>query len=444
MQLYKKLLFGLSNLITDFINTLQINQRILISYSGGLDSTVLLYQLIPYMKKYPFLKLRAIHINHQKNQYASIWSKHCKKNCIKHNIEIIIEKINTNIDQNFQEIARNLRYKIIKKHILAQEILVTGHHLNDQCENFFLSIKKGQGTLGLSGIQKYKIFNNNLTIVRPLLKYEKNELKKWAILKNINWIEDNSNKNNKYDRNFIRNNIIRPITKRWPFFRKNCARSMYLCHIQEISLNFFLDQIICQKKTLNNPLNIKYLQLYIQELQTLLIRRWIFLYTKHVISYKITQSICNNVIYNKNKNTIKTITIQNYKILKYKNLIFQMNSYNSLCNLRLFWYDYNCPLKLPQNLGYLVQNSSGIKIPYPQKNMLVNIRFRTKKYIHFGKFHQIRIKNIWQENKIYPWDRNRIPLLFYDNELIAIIGILVLPFSKKYDKFWKISWINFY
>uniref|UniRef100_A0A2S2Q3W7 tRNA(Ile)-lysidine synthetase n=1 Tax=Sipha flava TaxID=143950 RepID=A0A2S2Q3W7_9HEMI len=148
-----------------------------------------------------------------------MWSKHCKEICDTNNVPIIIKKIKIT-KKNIENQARKKRYQIFKKILLPSEVLLTGHNLDDQCETLLLSIKRGSGLKGLSGIaHKKKIVKNYL--LRPLIKYSKKKIKKWAIRKKLKWIEDPSNYNIEYDRNFLRHKIIPKIHHRWKYFKKN-------------------------------------------------------------------------------------------------------------------------------------------------------------------------------------------------------------------------------
>ncbi|QCI27091.1 tRNA lysidine(34) synthetase TilS [Buchnera aphidicola] len=428
-------------MISNFIKKIKKNQKILVAYSGGLDSTVLLYQLIPFIIKKPFLQIRAIHINHQINPESEKWMKHCKKICKKFLITLIIKKINIKKKNNFQENARKLRYQIIKKNMIKNEILVTGHHLNDQCETLFLSLKRSKGVYGLSGIPYINSVNKNKIIIRPLLKIYKTKIKNWAIKNNIHWINDNSNLNNKYDRNFIRNKIINKIQKKWPYFIQNCTRSMKFCYQQEISINYFLEKIIFKNTLFNDSIKIKIFYKYPQEIQKLLIRKWLFINTNQKISYKENKNIYNKMIVLKN-NINQKINIKNITIQKYKKKIFYIPKYKNIKNKIIFWYNYQKPLKLPEKMGFLIQDQYGTLLPKPKKLDLINIRFQLDKKVYLNN-KNIKKKNIFQENKILPWNRNRIPFLFYNNKLISILGMQNIDNIKSHTiKTWRISWIN--
>ncbi|CAL4042158.1 tRNA(Ile)-lysidine synthase [Buchnera aphidicola (Phyllaphis fagi)] len=430
-------------MITEFIKLINKNQSLLLSYSGGLDSTVLLFQLIKFQKKYPSLNLRAIHINHQLNIKSKQWSNHCKKMCNTINIPLITENIIIPNQNNIQAIARKIRYKTIEKHMNKNEILLTAHHLDDQCETLFLSLKRGSGLSGLSGMSYSTILKKNKIIFRPLLQYQKSQLYTWAILNNLHWIEDDSNLKNQYDRNFIRNVIIKKIKGKWPFFINNCYRSMHICHIQEKSLNHFLDNSLSKYLICHNILNIKKFHIIHKETQILIIRRWIQKYAKLIPTYLQIQNIYNHLIINYQKYQKYKVVFKNFEICRYKNKIFKIPINNPIKNKILFWYDYKIPIQLPQELGVIMTNQHGTKIPKPKINDLVSIRFQTDKKILINKKYKTSIKNIWQHFKVPPWNRNRIPCLFYNNKLIYIIGIILIYNPKNNNtNYWNISWVN--
>jgi len=191
----------------------------LIAYSGGIDSTVLLYQMFKIRQKNSKIKIRAIHINHNIHPSSKEWEKHCTKICQKYQIPITSIQINIHCKKNLEETLRIQRYNIFYKNLFFNEILLTAHHLNDQCETFFLFLKRGSGPTGLSGMLSKNLLGDK-KIIRPFLEKTKKELQKIAYENNLKWIEDSSNYNINYDRNFIRHKLMPILEKKWPFFLK--------------------------------------------------------------------------------------------------------------------------------------------------------------------------------------------------------------------------------
>ena len=232
-------------MIEEIKKILDKKKHFLLSYSGGLDSTVLLHLLLKLKKKIN-IYFRAIHINHKLHIDSDAWSNHCKKECQKYDIPLIIENINLDKKNNLESKARSMRYQAIYKNVLPKEIILTAHNLNDQCETFLLAVKRGSGPKGLSSMATYKN-TGDIIHIRPLLNIDRDEIKKWAVENKLKWIEDHSNLDTYYDRNFLRQKIIPILKERWPYFIKNCTRSAKLCCEQEKILNDFSIPILKKK-----------------------------------------------------------------------------------------------------------------------------------------------------------------------------------------------------
>ncbi|QJC38145.1 tRNA lysidine(34) synthetase TilS [Enterobacteriaceae endosymbiont of Donacia marginata] len=401
-------------------------KKILIAYSGGIDSTVLLYNLFKLRNKYSLL-LRAIHINHNLNYKSTFWMKQCFLQCKKWNISFIYKNIYIKHKNNIEQYARKKRYQIFKNIIYKNEILVTAHHLDDQCENFFLFLKRGSGPKGLSGISKIKIFDN-LILFRPLLKISKKQIICYAIKKKLKWIEDPSNKNIKYDRNFLRNIILPKITTRWPFFKNAVIRSIQNYKEQEELLTDLINPILIKLIQKDNSLFIKPLYNFNIIKRNFIMRKWIE-YNKYYYmpSRKILSIIWNEIVCCKNHNTPQ-IKIGQYIIRKYKNYLYCIKYFPNLQkNTILVWDNINIPLILPNKLGKLIilnlnlnYKKESIYIRKPHNNEIIYIRFNISEKCYFnGIKNKKNINYIWKKLSVPKWKRDQIPLLFYNNILIA-------------------------
>ncbi|WP_343128688.1 tRNA lysidine(34) synthetase TilS [Buchnera aphidicola (Kurisakia onigurumii)] len=420
-------------------------ESILIAYSGGLDSSVLLHELFIFKKKQLIKNIRAIHINHLFSSHSISWENHCKKVCNTYKIPLIIKHIDKKIKKksNTEEKLRIQRFKIIKKEILKKEILITAHHLNDQCENFILSVKRGSGITGISGMYEYKKFFSN-KIIRPLIYTKKKNIYQFAIKNNISWIEDKSNKNNYYDRNFIRNVIFPKLEKKWPNFIKTCSRTIKICQENEKIINLLSNKIFKKCLNIDNSLNIDVLKKQPRELCSIILRKWIKIKKEKFPSYTSINRIYKEIIYN-NKNYKNIVFINKKKIMRYKNKIDIFPVFPNIKKKIIIWNTPFNSLKLPYHLGYIEKNISGNRILKPKKNEIVSIRFQCSKKIWIlGEKKEKKIKKIFQKLNIPAWQRNCIPFLFYNEKFISALGVFTVKNKIKLNnkKFWTISWIK--
>ncbi|ANF16917.1 hypothetical protein XW81_00520 [Buchnera aphidicola (Schlechtendalia chinensis)] len=421
------------------------NLSFLLSYSGGLDSTFLFFKLLRIKDNNPKLKFRAIHINHQLNKNSGKWSKHCYDVCKKHNIPLIIKKIKVKENKiGIEASARLERYKKIYEQVFQKEIILTAHNLNDQCETFLLALKRGSGITGLSGIPyESKLFGKQL-IVRPLLKTPRSKIENWIKKNNVNWIEDESNYDVKHDRNFIRHKILPLLTKRWPSFIKNCAKSSFILKKEKKILDPILKNNLDKYLILSSILDIENFEKLLPDTIYSLLRTWIKSNSYIIPSHKVVKKIYYEIILSKKDSKAK-IKIGDYEVKRYKSNLHLIKIIPCIKNLIIMWYKPMISLKLPHNLGCITQNKFGTILPLPKPNELINIRFQTSgKILIQGNSMRKPIKKIWQDHGIAPWNRNKIPLLFYNNELISALGVFVVSKKKCHTniKEWKLSWIQ--
>lgn len=271
----------------------------LLGYSGGLDSTLLLYYLKKMRDDQPNLEIRAMHVHHGLHADADAWIYHCQKQCNAWNISLIIKYVKIkNKKLGIEGSARLKRYNIFFKNLHSNEILLTGHHLDDQCETLLLALKRGSGPTGLSAMQKITKINQKV-FFRPLLKYTRNELQLSAKKNHLSWIEDSSNQNLHYDRNFLRHKVLPVLKKRWPYFLHTTSRSAELCNQQQELLNEFISEYIAHIIQKDGSLLVKPLQSLSLIRNYAIIRYWIKMQGGLMPSQTLLKCIVREVIHSR-------------------------------------------------------------------------------------------------------------------------------------------------
>ena len=213
------------------------SKKFLLAVSGGADSMVLshLFRFLESTQNDKGLEFQVAHVNyHFRGEDSNLDQKlvedFCKKNDIKFHLKDVSEQEKTQM-KSLQNWARELRYDFFFK-ILEQENLdyiVMAHHLNDELETFFINLSRGSGIKGLSGIPK-----NENRILRPLLKFTKNEIYAFAKENSIDFREDKSNEKDDYLRNKIRNQLTPKIVEIFPNFLEQFGESLsYLSSVNE-------------------------------------------------------------------------------------------------------------------------------------------------------------------------------------------------------------------
>ena len=208
------------------IQKLKVSTPVYVGFSGGIDSTVLLYLLKKYFVSHTII---AIHCNHGISKFADSWQQHCSDVARELNVEII--SVGLNLDENLSvELqARELRRECFVKYIPSGSSLFLAHHLNDQIETVLYRLIRGTGIDGAAGIKEHTQLKG-INIYRPLLNLRKEELTTFAQEKKLKWIEDPSNQEQTIDRNYIRGTLLPSIIKRWPSAIENINRFATICN----------------------------------------------------------------------------------------------------------------------------------------------------------------------------------------------------------------------
>jgi tRNA(Ile)-lysidine synthase len=203
--------------------------RLAVAFSGGLDSTVLLHSMVA---AYGHEHVMALHVHHGLQDISKDWVAHCARIAKDYDIEFDSRSIawqeDVNTLNNIEARARAVRYDALVEMCQAHQIhhLLLAHHQDDQAETVLLQLFRGAGIQGLSAMPMQKeIANGNVSIWRPFLHITRAELEAYARFYQLEWIEDPSNQDDQFTRNFIRQKIMPLVEEIQPQFRSNLARS---------------------------------------------------------------------------------------------------------------------------------------------------------------------------------------------------------------------------
>lgn len=395
---------------------------LLVAYSGGVDSSVLLHALVELKRLYLHkLEIRAIYIHHGLSENADGWAKHCQIQCEKWQIPLIIEKVNLNKNAgNIEAQARNARYQAIKNHQQHNEILCTAQHLDDQSETFFLALKRGSGPAGLSAMAQ-----ESKHVLRPLLSITRQQIEAYAHKHNIIWIEDESNQDEQFDRNFLRLSVLPVLNARWPHFSQMVTRSAELCQEQEQLIESLLAAHFQDALTLNGQIRIDALTNISDYKRSALLRMWFKSQLINMPSRQQLELIWQTVALAK-QDANPQFFLPERQIRRYQRQLYLLPHYQHIEDNVLNW-DLSHSLKLPDNVGMLHANyQDDAACRAANSHEKVTVRFHAE-----GKFHIVgrqgsrSIKKLWQERQVPSWRRTRTPLVFYNEQLITAVGVFI-------------------
>ncbi|WP_043196240.1 tRNA lysidine(34) synthetase TilS [Pseudomonas putida] len=195
-----------------------------IAFSGGLDSTVLLHLLADHARNHASPPLRAIHIHHGLQAAADAWPAHCQAICDNLGIELQVIHVQVTPGASLEQAARDARYAAFKKTLGPGDILFTGQHRDDQAETLLFRLLRGAGLRGLAGMPGQRALGQG-RLVRPLLACSRQQLQDYARANGLAWIEDPSNADTQFARNYLRGEVFPHLQQRWPQASQNLARA---------------------------------------------------------------------------------------------------------------------------------------------------------------------------------------------------------------------------
>ncbi|WP_447755642.1 tRNA lysidine(34) synthetase TilS [Pseudomonas nicosulfuronedens] len=195
-----------------------------IALSGGLDSTVLLHFLAQLASREALPPISAIHVHHGLQAAADAWPGHCQRFCDALGVPLQVVRVQVDDGASLERAAREARYAAFAEALGEGDCLLTGQHRDDQAETVLFRLLRGAGVRGLSGMATGRPLGGGM-LLRPLLGITRGELERYARDHSLSWVEDPSNACDDYDRNYLRNQVLPTVVRRWPSAVETIARS---------------------------------------------------------------------------------------------------------------------------------------------------------------------------------------------------------------------------
>ncbi|ART78855.1 tRNA lysidine(34) synthetase TilS [Oceanisphaera avium] len=423
---------------------LTAQHTLLVAFSGGLDSTVLLALAARFAKERG-IAIRALHIAHGLQDAAKAWPQHCKNVAALLDVECVMKEVHITLGPriSLEAAARDARYQALEQLMSEHDILLTGHHLDDQAETLLLALKRGAGIAGLAAMPERKPFGSQSQYQhwRPLLGCSRQSLEIYAKEQGLNWVEDPSNRNDEFDRNFLRNQILPRLLKQWPSFNHTVARSAELCGEQLQLAQELAELDFPSVKNNSGGLKIAGLQALSVARRHNVLRHWLQLHNVYPSRTQL-DAIWQQVALAR-RDATPQVRLGAASILRYQGALYIPNATGKtqvlqeliperwldagVGRLRLSWVEQGADLDGELSLSQLQLsfNIHGLRAQ-PQ-----------------GRASSRALKKLWQEYAVPTWLRAHMPLLLIGNEqLVAVPGLFVSQdyAAKPNQAGWRLEW----
>ncbi len=407
--------------LQDFFSKHNSLDKFYVAYSGGLDSTVLLH--IMHAIKLP---VEAVHVNHHLQNDCNQWQQQCEKFCSDFSIPLKIQhaQITKQAQTSLEELARHARYALLEELLINNSAMVTAHHQDDLAETILLQLLRGAGPAGLAAMPESKTLSMGIHL-RPLLSFSRVDILDYARTQDLQWVDDPSNQCNEFDRNYLRNEVMPILLKRWPSAKQTLARSAEL-QADTLSCLQDLAELDLQPAKTDElqKLSVTPLQALSFERLNNALRFWITSNNIRVPSKKILKQIVTDIVLKKDMETSPLQTWKEGEIRRFRDHLYLMHPLQSHDASQTIRWKIDQPLVI-ESLGRTLMpedlKDAGIAIPEGVSELTIKFREGGERLKPFGSKQHRSLKNLLHEAEVPPWERSRIPLLYHQDQLISVL-----------------------
>jgi len=365
--------------------------------------------------------LRAIHIHHGLQPQADEWARHCQNVCATLSVPCVVQSIHIEMapGDSVEAQAREARYAALASQLATDEIVLTAQHLDDQAETLLLQLLRGAGVAGLAAMPSTKSRLGHGWLVRPLLAYPRHLLRDYAQHANLAWIEDDSNADTRFDRNFLRHEIMPRLQQRWPSLSQTLSRVANHQAEADNLLKTLAEQDL-QTCRVNTQLSIAGLMNLSLARQRNVLRFWLkqlglsipsTVQMHHILAEVLTAKVDRQPL----------VKWSGGEIRRYRNELFALPNLPPPPTVPYLTWTLPVPPPLPWGeLRVTLVPGRGLALP---AGTVLQVRFRQGG--EQCRLHGQRqaVKKLLQAAHIPPWHRPFLPLIYWEEELIVIPGV---------------------
>jgi tRNA(Ile)-lysidine synthase len=402
-------------------------RRYLVALSGGLDSTVLAHALAKTRGRHGG-QLLAIHIDHQLQSGSSRWTEYCRELAGRLGIEFVAERVavDTSAGSGLEAAAREARYAALARHVGDGDWLLSAHHRNDQAETLLLNLMRGSGPAGLAGIGAATPFAGGW-LVRPLIDVSRAELEAYAAACGLEWLDDPSNSDLRFDRNYLRHEVLPALERRWSCAVERIARSADLAGEAATMLEELAGIDLRALGNRATRIDVEGLVKLPEARQRNLLRHAIRRAGLPLPGAARLATVIDSVLHAK-RDAQPLVEWPGGELRRYRGRLYLLPPLGESC-----WPPQGraltaTPVPLGEGMGTLTlvpDAPRGLSAATLARGLSVRMRCGGEQIKPAGQAHTKKLKKLLQDEGVVPWMRDRLPLVFAGDELVAVADLWV-------------------
>ena len=384
-----------------------------IAYSGGRDSHVLLHWLASERAALGPHRLRAAHVDHRLHADSARWAEHCAAVCAALDVPLDVHHVNARpaSGDSPEAAARAARYAALAAGLEDGDLLLTAHHQTDQAETVLLALVRGSGLAGAAAMPAQRRFGRGW-LLRPLLDWPAVRVARYADDHGLAWAEDPSNRDARFDRNFVRAEALPLLAGRWPAAATTLAR--HAAHAADAQA--LLDEIATADGAHAPQLAVVQLAALSPARQRNLLRAWLHRHGAAAPSAARLDELLRQALTAAGDRQV-AVAVGAHRVRVWRGALYLTPSAVPAAPCVVHWR-LDAPLELP-GLGQLRAEAvcgQGIASARLGAQPALDVRFRRDD--SGGK----ALKKRLQKLDLPSWQRDRVPLLYGGDCLVQVAG----------------------
>ncbi len=406
--------------------------RMVLGLSGGIDSVVLLEVLRRLAGPLGF-HLSCVHVNHNISANARRWAAFCARKCKRLDVALAVHQVDVEPyrAEGLEAAARRARYQVYVRQ--EADFVVLAQHMDDQAETVLLQMLRGAGVKGGAAMPLLRVQDSGRkgkrarapAILRPMLALSRNEIEAYAKVNKLKWVEDESNADTRHDRNFLRHLVLPVIGQGFPAYRATLSRAAR--HLAEASL--ILDQLAeadAKPAVTGDKLVLTELR-RIGVARTKNLLRWLLLQQGNAAPEAERMEEGLRQLFQARDDAAVRVVLGACELRRYAGCAYLLRSLAEVpAEFRRDW-DGKRAWPLPElggTLHFVRGPGAGLDCALiGERGLSVSLRQGGEKLRLQPGGSTRSLKNLLQEARMPPWERERLPLVYCADALVAVPGL---------------------
>lgn len=386
---------------------------VVVAYSGGRDSHVLLHAA----QRFAGLSVRAVHVSHGLQSAAERWPAHCHAVCVALEVPLTIAEVEVHsAGQGVEAAAREARYQVFEQQTRPGELLLQAHHADDQAETLMLRLLRGTGLRGMGAMPEQRKMGSSV-LWRPLLALDGAALGDYAETHQLSWIEDPSNQDTHFDRNYLRQQVMPLLSARWPQMAKQLGAAARRAQSAELLLNSLLAPVLEKLGDHDGSFCCDGLMARPNAEQPHLLRAWLATHSQLPPTENQLQVLLQEVVCAR-RDADPCLQILGAEVRRHRERLYWVQITPIDLPAEQVWSDLSQPIAFAsETLSFDSAFGRQLLIPAGARVRLCVRQGGERIRLRGG---ERPLKKVMQDLSLPSWLRDRTPLLYVDDELAAI------------------------